>query len=72
MCGILPAVNADLYQNAYDPKEYESSYYQYGTALINKKDVLPFGEAPWRVLITDDYEVSHLFFFSKIIVSLQL
>ena len=58
VCGIFPAVNADLYQNAYDPQTYADSYSKYGTALVAKGDVLPFGEAPWRVLITDDYNVS--------------
>ena len=58
VCGIVPAVNADLYQNAYDPQTYADSYSKYGTALVAKGDVLPFGEAPWRVHITDDNNVS--------------
>ncbi|CAG7733426.1 unnamed protein product [Allacma fusca] len=54
-CGVLPAVNADLYKGAYNPQEYEKSYSQYGSALLTKDDVEPFGANPWRVLITDDY-----------------
>jgi hypothetical protein len=54
-CGLLPAVNSELYKGAYNPQDYEKSYTQYGTSLLVKDDVEAFGQYPWVVRITDDY-----------------
>jgi len=45
-CGIVPATNDQLYQNAYS---------EYGYGYNGVSDVLPYGKHRWIVIITDDY-----------------
>lgn len=60
-CGVIPAVNSELYRNSYGGLQYQPEY-GYGKGSSNNLALTtpnaPFGKFPWVVLITDDYHVT--------------